>query len=63
MAARTKSLADAKRIGEETEALYTNGPAGGGGAEKKVKDIISIASVLIPAEDFDVRVHIIGGEA
>lgn len=63
VAARTKSLADAKRIGEETEALYTNGPAGGGGAEKKVKDIISIASVLIPAEDFDVRVHIIGGEA
>ena len=63
VAARSSSFDDAKRVGEEVEALYTNGPAGGGGAEKQVKDIISIASVLIPAENFDVQVHFVGGEA
>ncbi len=56
VAARTKDAFAAKRIGEEVEALYTNGPCGGGGAEKRVKDIISIASVLIPVEHFHVQV-------
>ena len=63
VAARSSYFDDAKRVGEEVEALYTNGPAGGGGTEKSVKDIVSIASVLIPSEDFDVQVHFAGGEA
>ena len=41
-------------IGNEVEALYTNGPAGGGGAVKSVREIISIASILVPRE----RVHV-----
>ena len=32
VAARTRTRAEADRIGREVEALYTNGPYGGGGA-------------------------------
>ena len=45
---RTDSLADAMRIGNEVEALYLNGPAGGGGATKSAKEVVAIRSVLIP---------------
>lgn len=37
----------AARIGQEVEALYTNGPAGGGGATKLVRPGIALASALI----------------
>lgn len=55
--ARTNDRATAERIGEEVEALYTNGPYGGGGVDKKVKDIISIASLLIPKHQFEIKPH------
>ena len=45
---RTDSLADAVRIGNEVEALYLNGPAGGGGTTKSAKEVVGIRSVLIP---------------
>lgn len=48
VAARSKDKSLASIIGEEVETLYTNGPAGGGGATKKVSEVISVASVLIP---------------
>ncbi len=48
VAAKTQSWADAQKIGNEVEALYTNGPAGGGGATKATEEIVSVASVLIP---------------
>lgn len=47
VAARATDAASAARIGEEVEALYTNGPAGGGGARKYVNEVIGILSVLI----------------
>jgi hypothetical protein len=50
VAARTQTLGDARRIGNEVEALYTNGPAGGGGATKSTRDVLSLASTLIPRE-------------
>lgn len=56
VAARTKDAANAQIIGNEVEALYTNGPAGGGGAVKSVREIISIASILIPREDISIHV-------
>lgn len=56
VAARTADRRMAERVGEEVEALYTNGPFGGGGAEKRVKDIISIASILVPSEHFNVKI-------
>lgn len=59
VAARTKDKAIAAKIGEEVETLYTNGPAGGGGATKKVSEIISVASILIPKEDVHVDVNIV----
>jgi len=34
-------------IGEEVEALYTNGPAGGGGVRKQVNEVIGIISTLL----------------
>lgn len=47
LAVRTETESDAKEAGREVEALYTNGPAGGGGARSSVTHIISIASILI----------------
>ena len=49
VAGRTRSLREAGRIGNEVETLYTNGPAGGGGAWKSAREVIAVASTLIPA--------------
>lgn len=53
---RTKNKEDAMRIGNEVETLYTNGPAGGGGAYKLVKEVISVASILVPREDISINI-------
>lgn len=58
VAARTRNRADAERIGNEVEALYTNGPAGGGGATKSVRKIVSVASILIPRETVAIDVKL-----
>lgn len=50
VAGRADTAAQAMLVGEEVEALYTNGPAGGGGARKYVNEITGIISVLIPRE-------------
>jgi len=50
VAGRTESLREAVRIGNEVETLYTNGPAGGGGAWKSARDVVAVASVLLPRE-------------
>ncbi|ACA19910.1 protein of unknown function DUF1446 [Methylobacterium sp. 4-46] len=47
---RTESMAEAVRIGNEVETLYTNGPAGGGGAWKAAREVVAVQSVLVPAE-------------
>jgi hypothetical protein len=49
--ARAENAAEAARVGNEVEALYTNGPAGGGGAVKAVREVIAVASAFIPRED------------
>lgn len=48
--ARTSNMAEAVRIGNEVETLYTNGPAGGGGAWKSAREVVAMLSVLIPRE-------------
>jgi hypothetical protein len=48
VAARVSSREAAHRIGEEVETLYTNGPAGGGGATRSVREVVAIASTFIP---------------
>lgn len=47
VAAKGDTAQKAALIGEEVEALYTNGPAGGGGARKYVTELVGIVSVLI----------------
>jgi hypothetical protein len=48
VAARAPSLAEAQKVGNEVEALYTNGPAGGGGATKATREVFSVASTFVP---------------
>ena len=48
VAGRVASANDALRIGNEVETLYTNGPAGGGGATKSTREVIAVQSVLLP---------------
>jgi Acyclic terpene utilisation family protein AtuA len=50
VAGRTTSLEEAIRIGNEVETLYTNGPAGGGGAWKQAKQVVAVVSTLIPQD-------------
>lgn len=45
---RTKTLAEAVRVGNEVETLYTNGPAGGAGAWKAAREVVAIVSALVP---------------
>lgn len=57
VAGRTDSLREAQRIANEVESLYTCGPAGGGGAFKSARDIVAVASVLLPREAVHPSVH------
>jgi hypothetical protein len=61
VAARTDNKEDAEMIGREVEALYVNGPAGGGGARGYVNKIVSVASVLIPETDINPGIKWEGG--
>ncbi len=54
--AGTKEVAE--KIGEEVEALYTNGPAGGGGARKYTNEVVGIVSTLIPRSNIKASVSI-----
>ncbi len=56
VAARTATHADAEHIGNEVEALYTNGPAGGGGVRVHVTEVVAIASILIPSDDIQLEI-------
>jgi hypothetical protein len=50
VAGRTESFREAVRIGNEVETLFTNGPAAGGGATKSARDVVAVASVLLPRD-------------
>jgi hypothetical protein len=57
VAARTRTPQAAAWIGREVEALYTNGPAGGGGVTQFAKPVIAAASTLIARERVTPRIH------
>jgi hypothetical protein len=61
VAGRARTAALAARVGEEVEALYTNGPAGGGGARKYVHEQIGIVSILIDRERVTPRLKLMEG--
>jgi hypothetical protein len=61
VAGRTENWREAVRIGNEVETLYTNGPAAGGGAFKSARDVVAIASVLLPRELAKPQVHFVEG--
>ncbi len=48
VAVRVQTQAQAIDIANEVEALYTNGPAGGGGASKSVREVIAATAMLMP---------------
>jgi hypothetical protein len=50
VALRVPTLQQAQHVAQEVEALYTNGPAGGGGASRSVREVIAAAAVLMPRE-------------
>jgi hypothetical protein len=56
---RISSLAEATRIGNEVETLYTNGPAGGGGVTKSARETVAVQSVLLPRDLVRADVHFI----
>ena len=58
VAARAPTADEAAVIGEEVEALYLNGPAGGGGARKLVTQQIGIVSTLIDRNEVEPEVTI-----
>jgi hypothetical protein len=58
VAAKALTAEQAALIGEEVEALYTNGPAGGGGARKYVNEVIGIVSALINRNKISAEVNI-----
>jgi hypothetical protein len=62
VAGRTENRREAVRIGNEVETLYTNGPAGGGGAVKSARDVVAVASVLLPRELARPQVRFVGGK-
>ncbi|HEY5795117.1 MAG TPA: acyclic terpene utilization AtuA family protein [Bosea sp. (in: a-proteobacteria)] len=59
VAGRTASAEEALRIGNEVETLYTNGPAGGGGVTKQVREVLGVLSTLLPRERVQPRVQIL----
>ncbi|WP_069853906.1 acyclic terpene utilization AtuA family protein [Actinoalloteichus hymeniacidonis] len=50
--------ATAEAIGWEVEGLYTNGPAGGGGARRSTTEVLAVRSCLLPRELVHPEVHI-----
>lgn len=46
-------------IGWEVESLYTNGPAGGGGARRSVSEVLAVRSCTIPRDAVTTRVEIL----
>jgi hypothetical protein len=57
LVAHTLTEASAVRVGREVEALYTNGPAGGGGVSRSVRPMIVIESAAVPRQHVEATLH------
>ncbi|AZE74131.1 Protein of unknown function DUF1446 [Pseudomonas synxantha] len=58
VAARCEDRSEAVRVGNEVETLYTNGPSGGGGASKSVRQVVAVASLLLPRDVVKPRIEV-----
>lgn len=56
VAARVSNRSDAELLTHEVESLYTNGPYGGGGVVKRIQELVSITSVLLPKAEVTPKV-------
>ncbi|MCD8350419.1 MAG: DUF1446 domain-containing protein [Planctomycetaceae bacterium] len=61
VAARTKDAFNADRVGYEVETLLVCGPQSAGGARRYVREIISLASILIDESDVNLEISYYGG--
>ena len=52
----SKTREAAKKVVDEVETLYTNGPSGGGGVSKAIEEVVSICSIFIPRDDIQIKV-------
>ncbi|MEO8543263.1 MAG: acyclic terpene utilization AtuA family protein [Burkholderiaceae bacterium] len=55
LALRCADRAQAERAAQEVEALYLNGPAGGGGVTQSVREVVAAASALVPRDAIQTR--------
>ncbi len=58
-ALRTPTRAEADWAGREVEALYLNGPGGGGGVTQSIREVVAVASALIPRSAVHPECHIL----
>ncbi len=57
IAARCAERSEAVRVGNEVETLYTDGPSGGGGASKSLRQVVAVASLLLPRHAVNPRIE------
>lgn len=57
IAARCQDQDTAQRVAFEVESLYLSGPAGGGGVFKQVREILGVASTLVPTNLINTHVE------
>ena len=60
VALRTPERHEAQRVAHEVEALYTNGPAAGGGASQSVREVVAATSVLVPRDWVQPQLTLLG---
>lgn len=58
LAVRCTTRAQAEAVGQEVEALYLNGPAGGGGVTQSVREVVAVASALVPRGAVPTQCHV-----
>ena len=60
VAVRTATRQQAQLVANEVEALYTNGPAAGGGATKSVREVVAAGAVLVSRDWAQPQVTVLG---
>ncbi|WP_211330484.1 acyclic terpene utilization AtuA family protein [Prauserella muralis] len=59
VSARVASRRQAAAVGWEVESLYTNGPAGGGGARTDLREVVAVRSCLVPRDHVRPTVRVV----